>query len=226
MVNVPPLYPYESGIGMSNRRINQGIYGLWAPVYDLFFRSVSAKSRQQAIGLLGLNPGESLLIPGIGTGLDLPLLPVGLLVTGLDYSPAMLAHACKKCPDNCTLLLHGDARHLPFRSTSFDAVLFSLVLSVVPDPVRAFRESWRVLRPGGRAAIFDKFLPEQSQLTNRRKVIGTLLRALGTDPNRKLSEILIGVPDAKITRDLPTLLHGQYRVLLLEKLAGSLNFGN
>ena len=34
-----------------------------------------------------------LLLSGIGTGADLPLLPAGVQVVGLDLSPAMLARA-------------------------------------------------------------------------------------------------------------------------------------
>jgi phosphatidylethanolamine/phosphatidyl-N-methylethanolamine N-methyltransferase len=197
--------------------VNQRAYDLWAPAYDLLFASLSARPRARAMTLLALRPGERLLIPGVGTGLDLRLLPAGLAAIGLDFNPAMLAQARRKVNDSRTRLLHGDAQQLPFREASFDAVLFSLVLSVVPDAVQTFRESWRVLRPGGRAVIFDKFLPEQSQLSRGRRLIGGLIRVLGTDPNRKLSEIVAGVPDVRIVRDEPSLLRGQYRVLLLEK---------
>ncbi len=197
--------------------VNQRVYDWWAPAYDLLFASLSARPRARAMALLALRPGERVLIPGVGTGLDLRLVPAGLAAIGLDFNPAMLAQAQRKVRDGHTRLLHGDAQRLPFREASFDAVLFSLVLSVVPDAGETFRESWRVLRPGGRAVIFDKFLPEQSQLSRGRRLIGALIRALGTDPNRKLGEIIAGVPDVQIVHDEPSLLRGQYRVLLLEK---------
>jgi len=197
--------------------VNQRIYALWAPMYDVCFRPISAGARQRAIDMLALHPGERLFIPGIGTGLDLPRLPGGLTTVGLDFSRAMLTRARQKTQDQHALLLHGDARTLPFPPASFDALLFNLFLSVVPDPALVFGACWQILRPGGRAAIFDKFLPEQGQLTAVRRALGALIRGLGTDPNRKLSAIIAGLPDVEIVSDCPSLLRGQYRILLLKK---------
>ena len=76
------------------------------------------------------------------------------------------------------------------------------------------------LKPGGRAVIFDKFLPEDSTLTPGRRLLGRLAMAVGTDPNRRLNEIIGGTPDLTIARDEPALLRGQYRILLLQKAKG------
>ena len=93
----------------------------------------------------------------------------------------------------------------------------SLILSVVPDGAAAFREAWRVLRPGGRAVIFDKFLPEAGRLSLLRRAIGAVLRVLGTDPNRRLSQLIAGAPGLVVERNEPSLLRGQYRIVLLRK---------
>jgi hypothetical protein len=65
---------------MTNRR-NTLVYRLWAPFYDagsdLFFRP----GRVQAMRTLAPAPGERVLIPGVGTGADLPFLPAGVKVT-------------------------------------------------------------------------------------------------------------------------------------------------
>lgn len=78
-------------------------------------------------------------------------------------------------------------------------------------------ESWRLLRPGGRMVVFDKFLPEREKSTAVRKLLGTLIRRLGTDPNRRFSDMVQEIPDVVIVKDEPVLLRGQYRIVLLNK---------
>jgi len=98
-------------------RWNQFIYRLWAPVYDRAFTRLFAAGRRQAIGALAAQPGDRLLLSGIGTGADLPLLPAGLQVVGLDLSPAMLARARARRDrvNGDVLLIQGDAQALPLR---------------------------------------------------------------------------------------------------------------
>jgi len=196
---------------------NLRIYRAWAPVYDLVMGPFSGRARQQAIKLLDLRPGEQLLIPGVGTGMDLPLIPPGVSVVGVDISGKMLAKAHSRVEGRHVTLLEMDAQTLEFADDSFDAVLFNLILSVVPDGAAAFREAWRTLRPGGRAVIFDKFLPENSELTLSRRRMGRIVSAFGTDPNRRLSDIIGVVPGLVIEQDVASLLGGLYRILRLYK---------
>jgi phosphatidylethanolamine/phosphatidyl-N-methylethanolamine N-methyltransferase len=196
---------------------NLRIYRAWAPVYDLMMGPFSGRARQQAVKLLDLRPGEQLLIPGVGTGMDIPLIPLGVSVVGVDISQEMLAKAHVRVDGRQVTLLEMDAQALDFADASFDAVLFNLILSVVPDGAVAFREAWRALRPGGRAVIFDKFLSENSKLTPVRRLAGRVVSAIGTDPNRRLSDIISGVPSLTIERDQASLLGGLYRILRLFK---------
>ena len=110
-----------------------------------------------------------------------------------------------------------DGQILAFPNSCFDDVLLNLILSVVPDGAIAMQESWRVLKPGGRIAIFDKFLSDQGQPSIFRRFLGGVIRWLGTDPNRRLSDMLKEIPDAVISNDEPALLRGQYRVILMNK---------
>jgi len=196
---------------------NLRIYRAWAPVYDLVMGPFSARARQQAVKLLDLQPGERLLIPGVGTGMDLPLIPLGVSVVGVDISQEMLAKAHLRVDSRQVMLLEMDAQVLDFADGYFDAVLLNLILSVVPDGAAAFREAWRALRPGGRAVIFDKFLPENSKLTPVRRLAGRVVSAIGTDPNRRLSDIIGAVPGLIVERDQASLLGGLYRILRLCK---------
>jgi len=196
---------------------NRRIYRAWAPVYDLVMGPFSGRARKQAIKLLDLQPGEQLLIPGIGTGMDLALIPPGVSVVGVDISREMLTKAHLRIDGRHVTLLEMDAQALDFADGSFDAVLFNLILSVVPDGAAAFREAWRTLRPGGRAVIFDKFLPENSELTPSRRRVGRIVSAFGTDLNRRLSDIIGVVPGLVIEQDVASLLGGLYRILRLYK---------
>lgn len=201
---------------MNNQR-NLQIYHLWAFVYDTWIPLLYGRARRRAIALLDLQPGERLLIPGIGTGLDLPHIPTGVSIVGADLSPDMLAKAKAKTQNRDVTLLEMDVQALDFADASFDAVLFNLILTVVPDGAAAFGEGWRTLKPGGRAVIFDKFLPEGATLTPGRRLLGRVLSFIGTDPNRRLNDIIAGTPDLMIELDEPSLLRGQYRTLLLQK---------
>ena len=106
-------------------------------------------------------------------------------------------------------LLVRDAQDLDFPDASFDAVLCTLSLSVIHDGRAAFGEAWRLLRPGGRIVIFDKFLPENGELTQRRRALGIVLSAIGTDPNRRLSDIIAGIHGLDIQQNEPSLFRGQ-----------------
>ena len=196
---------------------NLKIYRRWAGVYDAWMPLLYDRARRRAIETLNLQVGERLLIPGIGTGLDIPHLPTDISVVGGDLSPDMLAKAREKAEGRDITLREMDIQSLDIPDNSFDAVLFNLILSVVPDGTLAFREGWRTLKPGGRAVIFDKFLPEDNVLTPSRRFIGRIARAMGTDPNRRLSEVIGNGPTLTIERDEPSLLRGQYRILLVRK---------
>jgi SAM-dependent methyltransferase len=74
-------------------------------------------------------------------------------VLALDHSPAMLRRARQR--DRRLLLVRGDARSLPLRAASVDAVTFHSVLYLLPDRAAAVRETARVLRPGGRAVLLE-----------------------------------------------------------------------
>ena len=201
---------------MNNER-NQTIYKLWAPIYDKVMGPFAGKARRHAIELLNLRVGESVLLLGVGTGLDLPHIQAGVKVMGIDLSPAMLRKAQDKANGRNVSLLEMNAQALDFPDDSFDVVVLNLILSVVPDGALAFREAWRVLRPGGRAVIFDKFASEGGQLSVLRRGVGQIISLFGTDPNRRLSEIMDSLPDLTIERNEPSLLRGQYRIVLLHK---------
>ena len=93
----------------------------------------------------------------IGTGLNLPLYPAGITLTGIDFSPAMLDIARRRAGElGATAdLREADAQALPFAGDAFDTVVCTFSLCAIPDHRRALAEMRRVLRPGGLLLLAD-----------------------------------------------------------------------
>jgi len=199
-------------------RWNLTIYRLWAPIYDAALGQFFLPGRKRALELLDLQPGERVLLLGVGTGADLPLLPEGTAAVGVDLSPQMLeqAHRRLPLPGRAVELIRGDARQLLVEEGTFDALIFNLILSVIPDPADCLRENLRALRPGGRAVIFDKFLPDAGRPSPGRRLLNLGSTLLGTDITRRFGEMAQGAP-IRVLRDEPSILKGMYRVILLQK---------
>lgn len=114
---------------------------------------------------------------GTGTGDFLPLLaalmPDGIAV-GVDFClPMMVAGWPKldvsqsstgdKQPGDMAFV-GGDALHLPFPDNHFDAITTGFVMRNVTDIGAAFREMWRVARPGGVVACLEVARPTSTLL--------------------------------------------------------------
>ena len=198
-------------------RWNRVIYRLWAPIYDATVGHIFQPGRRQALRLLDLKPGERVLLVGVGTGADLPLLPEGVEAVGLDLSPEMLARARSRLPlpGRPVALIRGDAQAPLVESGSFDAVILNLILSVIPDGRAGLHSALRALKPGGRAVIFDKFAPANRKLSFLRRILNWFSTLLGTDITRRFGDLLGGSP-WRIVCDEPGLFHGNYRVIRLE----------
>ena len=98
--------------------------------------------------------GKLLEVP-VGTGvLTMPVyreLPAAD-ITCLDYSENMMASAREKAQAagiRNIAFLQGDVCALPFEDESFDIVLSLNGFHAFPDKEAAYRETYRVLKPGG-----------------------------------------------------------------------------
>lgn len=200
---------------------NRFIYAVWSPFYDLLVQApFLQRVRREAIESLDLRAGERVILVGIGTGADLAFLPEGIEATGIDLSEAMLKKARRKLPieGREIVLQQASAEELPFADAAFDAAILTLILSVVPDGRRCLRETIRVLRPGGRAVIFDKFVANDKTPSLGRKTLNLLTNLFGTDINRAFEPMMEDLP-CRVVSDQSHGFGGAYRVILLEKIA-------
>lgn len=98
--------------------------------------------------------GKLLEVP-VGTGvLTMPVYRKlkSADVTCLDYSEEMMATAQRRAEKfglQNVRFLQGDVGMLPFRDESFDTVLSLNGFHAFPDKDAAYRETFRVLKPGG-----------------------------------------------------------------------------
>ncbi|MER7731445.1 methyltransferase domain-containing protein [Streptomyces erythrochromogenes] len=111
-----------------------------------------------AVTEFGLRPGDRVLDAGCGTGRALGALraavgPAGT-VLGVDLTPQMLAAARRAGRAAEGALLLADVARLPLRDGALDAVFAAGLIAHLPDPAANLRELSRVVRPGGRLALF------------------------------------------------------------------------
>ena len=118
-------------------------------------RELSAKWIEDALAPIPADFSGSLLEVPVGTGvLTMPLyasLPKAA-VTCLDYSADMMENAKKRAAAmsvSHVTFVQGDVGALPFEDERFDLVLSLNGFHAFPDKDAAFRETCRVLKPGG-----------------------------------------------------------------------------
>jgi ubiquinone/menaquinone biosynthesis C-methylase UbiE len=104
----------------------------------------------------GVAPGMELLDVACGAGnATIPAAREGARVTGLDFSPDLLAIARERAADAMVEIdwVEGDAQALPFDDASFDRVISTFGHMFAPDHQRTAAEMKRVCRPGGAIAV-------------------------------------------------------------------------
>ena len=136
--------------------------GRYDRAMDFWDRHLFGDSRPWVCG----RAAGDVLEVAVGTGRSLPHYPDGVRLTGVDWSPAMLAIARERAAalGRDADLRQGDAQALDFPDESFDTVVCALGLCAIPDDRHAVAEMTRVLRPGGRLLLADHVAASASSL--------------------------------------------------------------
>jgi SAM-dependent methyltransferase len=156
--NNPPPAPTQDELRVS----------AWAEVREPLERQLAPLGRR-ALAALAPRPGERILDIGCGGGettrdLAKAVAPDGAVV-GIDLSAAVLAFARRAAKDYaCVRFVQADAEAYPFEPASFDAAFSRFGVMFFADPVAAFINIRRSLRPDGRLAFVCWRALEENQL--------------------------------------------------------------
>jgi ubiquinone/menaquinone biosynthesis C-methylase UbiE len=137
------------------------------PIYDwvVAWSSAERRFRQALVELVAEGDPATIVEVGCGTGSLVRLLAARhprARVLGLDADRDALAIAASKPGNAGVTFVRGDARALPLRTASRDAVVTSLFFHHLDDAGKAqvLGEIRRVLRPAGRLLVGDWDAPE------------------------------------------------------------------
>jgi phosphatidylethanolamine/phosphatidyl-N-methylethanolamine N-methyltransferase len=194
-------------------------YTLLAPVYDSLVSGPLYFYREKSLARINDTNNKQILINGIGSGLDIPYLSTDACYTGTDITPAMLKRAQNRATTIPSLIINfqlADSQALPFEKDSFDIIIMHLILAVVPDPALALQEACRVLKPGGKIYLFDKFL-KPGQLAIARRLLNIFIRHVATRTDVIFEDVLKSCPQLEVTDDEPALAKGWFRLIELKK---------
>lgn len=95
--------------------------------------------------------------------------------------------------------------------------MLHLILAVIPDPIACIQEAARVLKPGGRVVVFDKFLPEKEMTSLPRRLANLIANFAFSDINRTLESIVATAPLNLLHEEAAVYGRFGYKIALYEK---------
>jgi phosphatidylethanolamine/phosphatidyl-N-methylethanolamine N-methyltransferase len=151
------------------------IYNRLAPIYDIWDTTPELLLYRSWRRWLwnGLN-AQRILEISIGTGKNIPFYPKGAQLTAIDISYKMLEKAAEKAAlrkDISLEFITMDVMSMTFTENTFDAVVGSFALTVLPDPIGALHRIKQLLNPGGVLRVLELN-------SSNNKVIALIQRSL------------------------------------------------
>ncbi len=139
-------------------------------------------------GFANIQPGETVVDFGCGGGIDVILAAhkVGSQgkVVGIDFAEQMIEQAkqavCKaELLDRNIELLVADMEKTQIPDSFANVVISNCVINLCPDKDAVYKETFRILKPGGRIAISDIVLTEDIDPDLRERFQSTWAGCLG-----------------------------------------------
>ena len=131
---------------------NRKFWDRYAKFYDAEVLRFSGRAYEEMYRSMGRVLTKDMNVLEIATGTGLIAVNIAAYVRSIeatDYSPKMIEAARKKnAPVNVNFSVE-DGANLSFPEHTFDAVIISNALHVMPNPEAVLRSIRRVLKPGG-----------------------------------------------------------------------------
>ena len=124
-------------------------FKFWEQVFLGFQGPGVARARRQVLRHLPDSSTARVLEVGIGDGENVPLVPPGWDVFGVDIARSRLTACRDRFPATSGRLAWAEGESLPFVDDCFDAVFTVGGINYFRDPAQALHEMRRVARPGG-----------------------------------------------------------------------------
>ncbi|QFU83441.1 class I SAM-dependent methyltransferase [Natronorubrum aibiense] len=174
----------------------QAFYGRWARLYDVIARRTPGipALRRRAAAACRLEPGDTVVEMGCGTGANLPVLreqvgPEGTVI-GIDFTGPVLERARELTSEYDNVhVVRGDATRPPLDGiddeTTVDAVLATFVVGMLADPAGAVDDWCDLVGPGGHVVLANAARSEEWYAPPVNAVFRAIV-VLSTPPTTKL----------------------------------------
>ncbi|WP_436343210.1 class I SAM-dependent methyltransferase [Natronorubrum sp. FCH18a] len=138
----------------------QEFYGRWAHLYDVIARRTPGipALRRRAAAACRLEPGDTVVEMGCGTGANLPSLrervgPDGTVV-GIDFTGPVLERARELTAEYDNVhVVRADATQPPLDVEDVDALLATFVVGMLQDPAGAVDDWCDLVGPDGHVVL-------------------------------------------------------------------------